>query len=43
MSIRTDLALERAAIHGENTDGVTYSKVVDNSFASKGYQDWLKS
>ncbi len=28
---------------GENTDGVTYSKVVDNSFASKGYQDWLKS
>ena len=28
---------------GESTSGATYSKVVDNSFASKGYSDSLKS
>lgn len=28
---------------GEDTSGATYSKVVDNSFASKGYQNSLKS
>ena len=28
---------------GEQTNGVLYSKVVDNSFATKGYQNSLKS
>lgn len=26
---------------GESTEGVTYSQVVDNSYASKGYKEWL--
>ena len=33
--------LEVISSAGEDVTGVTHQKVVDNSFASKGYRQWL--